>query len=218
MQKPPPPDAVIYSLVPPAEFTVGEMPLIKAIGQRRSHRDFTPEPLNLEEISFLLWATQGVREVTGGGSWSRRVVPSAGARHPWETYLVIKNGAGLPPGLYRYLAMDHQLCYLCPPAELAARAIDDYWLLSDEALLFIWTAIPYRTEWRYGFLSAKMIAMEAGHICQNLYLASGAVGAGACAVGAFVQEEIDRLIDVDGEEEFAIYMARVGKITRHSDM
>lgn len=72
--------------------------------------------------------------------------------------------------------------------------------------------IPYRSEWRHGQYSYKTIAQESGHICQNLYLASEAIGAGSCAVGVYNQELMDNYIGVDGVEEFTIYVARVGKI------
>lgn len=79
-------------------------------------------------------------------------------------------------------------------------------------MLFIRTVIPYRTEWRYSILAAKLIALDAGHVCQDLYLASEAIGAGTCAIGAYWQEEMDTILVVDQEEEFAIYVARVGKV------
>jgi SagB-type dehydrogenase family enzyme len=212
LQQPVPAGAPQFDLVAPTDLTVGSMPLIEAIGRRRSERDFTPGALTLEELSFLLWATQGFKKAASDGSWSLRSVPSAGGRHPFETYLLVKRVDGLPPGLYRYLPLEHRLCLLSTLGQLAARIPDISWLEPDEALLFLWTVVPYRTEWRYGILSHKMIAMEAGHICQNLYLAAVSVGAGACAVGAFPQAEINDLLAVDGEEEFAVYLARVGRI------
>ena len=78
--------------------------------------------------------------------------------------------------------------------------------------MFVWTALPYRTEWRYATISHKVIAMDAGHMCQNLYLAVEAIQAGTCAIGAYDQDPMDRLIGVDGEEEFVIYVAPVGKV------
>jgi SagB-type dehydrogenase family enzyme len=213
MQKAYPPGAPLIDLIPPEAFSVGDVPLIEAISRRRSHRDFSGESLTMEELAFLLWATQGVQEVSIDGTESLRTVPSAGARHPFETYLIVRRVGGLQPGLYRYLALEHKLCLLSPLDETAAPEIYDDWQLEPEdALLFIWTIIPYRTEWRYSILSHKMIAMEAGHICQNLYLAATAIGAGVCAIGAFPQAEIDKLISVDGADEFAVYLARLGKI------
>jgi nitroreductase len=78
--------------------------------------------------------------------------------------------------------------------------------------VFVWTTIPYRTEWRYSIVAHKMIAQESGHVCQNLYLACEAIGAGACAI-TYDQAKIDAILGVDGKDEFAIYVAPVGKVT-----
>ncbi len=216
-QKSPPADACLIDLVAPADFTIGQMPLAEAIRRRRSHRTFTPEPLTRQELSFLLWATQGIgRVIEGGGRIVRtlRSVPSGGARHPFETYLLVNRVEGLEPGLYRYLPLDHKLVLLSTDADLADRvhAASRGQFVKESAVTFIWTAIPYRTEWRYSMLSPKIIAQDSGHLCQNLYLASEAIGAGTCAIGAYDQAKIDPILGVDGEEEFTIYMAPVGKI------
>lgn len=213
LQKAYPPEASLVSLTPPEEMTVGRIELHALISQRRSHRRFTAESLSLEELSFLLWATQGVRQVSADGVKTFRTVPSAGARHPFETYLVVSRVEGLAAGLYRYLALDHKLCLLRPDAGLGDEVkagCEDF--VAESAVLFIWTALPYRTEWRYDLVAPKLIALDAGHVCQNLYLAAQAIGAGTCAIGYYKQAAMDRLVGVDGLEEFVIYAAPVGKV------
>ncbi len=210
-------DAPLIDLVAPEDLTVGQMPLVEAIRRRRSHRKFTPEPLTLQELSFLLWATQGVsRTIEGNGRVVRtlRTVPSGGARHPFETYLLVNRVEGLEPGLYHYLPLEHKLHLLSADADLADRvhAASRGQFVKESAVTFIWTVIPYRTEWRYSMLSPKIIAQDSGHLCQNLYLASEAIGAGTCAIGAYDQAKIDPILGVDGEEEFTIYMAPVGRV------
>ncbi len=228
-QKPHPAGAPLIELVPASELTVGCMPLIEAIGRRRSRREYTSEALTLEELSFLLWATQGVDEdaTMAFHHWADRerpatldqarialrTVPSAGARHPFETYLLVNRVEALEPGLFRYLPMDHKLLFLRPAAELADQAATTFpdWQ-RQAALIFLWSTLPYRTEWRYTFISPKLIALDAGHLCQNLYLAAEAIGAGACAVGGYDQEQVDALLELDGQEEFTVYVAPVGKV------
>jgi len=213
-QKPYPQDATLIDLVPPQDLTVGKMPLVEVIGRRKSRRKFTAGPLTLEELSFLLWATQGVREVTRDGV-TRRTVPSAGSRHPFETYLFANRVDGLERGLYRYLPLDHKLCFLYADARLAEKVNDacrDQRFVGNSAVAFFWTVVPYRTEWRYSIISHKVIALDAGHVCQNLYLASEALGAGTCAIGAYDQDKMDALLGVDGVEEFTVYVAPVGKV------
>lgn len=228
-QKPTPDGTPSIDLMPPADLTVGRMPLIEAIGRRRSRREYTAEPISQEELSFLLWATQGVDEQATRAfhQWSDdappptlnqakvtlRTVPSAGGRHPFETYLILNHVGGLDAGLYRYLPLDHKLLFLRPAVELEGRPGGSLpaWL-RRAALIFLWSAIPYRTEWRYSFISPKLIALDAGHLCQNLYLAAEAIGAGACAVGGYDQEQVDALLGLDGQDEFIVYVAPVGKV------
>ena len=226
---PPPPvekpfaaDATLIDLVDPHDLTAGQMPLIEAIRRRRSHRQFSDEPLTLEELSFLLWATQGASRMGTGpqdvlwrGIALLRTVPSGGARHTFETYLVLRRVAGIEAGLYRYLPLEHKLCFLRPYAEMeeaTSAAWGERGFMMESAVVFVWSTIPYRMEWRYSIISPKIIALDAGHVCQNLYLACEAIGAGTCAVAAYDQKKVDALIGVDGKEEFAVYLSPVGKV------
>lgn len=215
VEEPAPEEARRFQLISPDDFTVGSMPLIDAIRGRRSQRDYTGERLSLEELSFILWATQGVSKILGGGQTVLRTVPSAGARHPFETYLLINQVADLPEGLYRYLSVTHELCFLDDREDLVERAsgasYDQY--VRDSAVVLIWAVVPYRTEWRYGPLAHKIIAQDSGHMCQNLYLACEALGVGTCAIGAYQQAKMDDLIGVDGKDIFTIYLASVGRVS-----
>ncbi|TVQ36310.1 MAG: SagB/ThcOx family dehydrogenase [Spirochaetaceae bacterium] len=184
--------------------------LVDAIASRQSHRSFSDEELSIDELSYLLWATQGVRKVTPKASL--RTVPSGGARHPLETYLFVSRVRGLESGLYRYLPLDHALC--------EERRMTDFEQQLDEALLkhhfgaaldFVWTAIPYRCEWSYSRESLRLILLDAGHVCAHLYLACQDVGCGTCAVGAYDQQKLDALVGVDGSSEFCVYAAPVGR-------
>ncbi len=214
LQKPAPPGAPLIDLPAPEALELGAMPLREAIRRRRSHRTFTAEPLSLAELAFLLWATQGVSQVLPNNKSTLRTVPSGGARHPFETYLFIQRVTSLEVGLYRYLALEHQLCLLRTDPDMAAQVSTAcaHPFAGDCAVTFMWTAIPYRTEWRYSFLSPKLIALDAGHVCQNLYLACEAIGAGTCAMDAYNQRKLDAFLGVDGEEELAVYVAPVGKV------
>ena len=188
--------------------------LTSAIQNRRSHRLFRPEPLMLEELSFLLWATQGIRRIAGEGR-AFRTVPSAGCRHALETYLCVLNVVGLEVGIYRYLPVEHQLLFAFSEERLSEKIVAatlDQSFIGKAPVTFIWTAIPYRMEWRYDIAAHKVIAIDAGHVCQNLYLACEAIGAGTCAVAAYHQDLMDQLLRVDGEDEFTIYLAPVGKV------
>jgi SagB-type dehydrogenase family enzyme len=224
VQKPLPDDAELIGLVPFEDIRVGKAALKDVIQRRRSQRFFTEDYISLEELSFLLWSTQGVRETSPDGLRFYRTVPSGGNRHSFETYLSIHRVESLDPGLYRYLPLEHKLLQVKRDKEIALRvseALFDqeemqdgkaYIFTRDCAVVFIWTTLPYRSEWRYSLLAHKMIAIDVGHVCQNLYLASVAIDAGTCAIGALHRVKMDQVLGVDGEEEFTIYAATVGKV------
>ncbi len=208
------PEAVKIELPKPEEWTgISEVSVKDAIARRKSHRRYSKEPLTLEELAFLLWSVQGVREVISGTSF--RTVPSAGCRHAFETYLAIFNVEGLKEGIYRYLPSSHELVLESEPESLFKRTAEAALrqpFAGKAAVTFIWTAIPYRMEWRYGEASYKVIALDAGHVGQNLYLACESINAGTCAIAAYDQKIADELLGVDGEDEFVIYLSPVGKI------
>lgn len=214
LEKPIPDGAHLINLVPAEELhDISAMNVYTAIASRRSRRAFSPEPLTLKELSFLLWATQGVRKIAAPGT-AFRVVPSAGCRHALETYLCILNVEGIEEGIYRYLPIEHQLLLVSQPVQFSTRisaAALGQDFVGKCAVTFIWTAIPYRMEWRYDIAAHKVIALDAGHVCQNLYTACEAIHAATCAVAAYHQEMMDNLLGVDGDEEFTIYIAPVGK-------
>ena len=215
VQKPFADDAARIDLVPPGQWNaVGRVDLESAMRNRKSRRNYKREPLSLEELSFLLWATQGIKQRIDRFT-ALRTVPSAGARHALETYVCVFKVEGLEPAFYRYLPLEHQLLLEFreeQASEKLAEATLGQSFTGRSAATFIWTTIPRRMEWRYDLAAHKVIAVDAGHACQNLYLACEAIGAGCCAIAAYHQELMDQLLRVDGDEEFTIYLAPVGKV------
>lgn len=215
IEEPYPPEAARVDLPPAGQWrSLPRVGVEDAIRTRESRRDFSKEPLTLDEVSFLLWATQGVRQVLDSGT-ALRTVPSAGARHALETHLAVLNVDGLQAGFYRYLPLEHQLLFEFQEPNAGrklAEATLGQLFAARSAVVFCWTAIPYRMEWRYGLAAHKVILLDAGHVCQNLYLACETIGAGTCAVAAYHQDLMDRLLRVDGRDEFTIYLAPVGRL------
>ncbi len=214
VQKPLPAGAAIIPLPRRDDWHIPPCDLLDAIAGRESHRRFRDLPLTLDEIAFLLWTCQGVRARPHPAT-VLRTVPSAGNRHPCETYLAALDVTGLEPAIYRYLPLDHALVRERAVADLAAALVTGAHgqrFAGEAAATFIWTAIPARTEWRYVEAAYKVIALDAGHLCQNLYLACAAIGAGTCAIAAYRQDLMDELLGVDGDEELTVYLAPVGKV------
>jgi SagB-type dehydrogenase family enzyme len=206
-------DALI-DLPPPSDVRVASLGLREAIEERVSVRRYADVPLSLQELSFLLWCTQGVKEVRGDGYCTLRNVPSAGARHALETCLLVNNVSGLNPGLYRFLAIEHKLAEVDLGPDIAERIVQaclGQRFVKTATVTFIWVAVVYRMAWRYGQRGYRYLHLDAGHVCQNLYLAAQSVGCGACAIAAFVDEDLSRAIGVDGRDQFPIYVATVGK-------
>lgn len=213
VQKEVPEDAELIDLPDPKNSDI-DASLVEAISDRKSRRSFTSESLKLEELSFLLWSTQGIREELDSGH-AYRVVPSAGCRHALETYVAVFKVEGLKEAIYRYIPLGHKLIKVkeCEGMEeKITQAARGQSFVGDCAATFIWTTIPYRMEWRYGKASYKVIALDVGHVCQNLYLACEAINSGTCAIAAYDQDMMDSLLEVDGEDEFTIYISPVGKI------
>lgn len=202
----------LIELPKPAEIKLKDKNLRECIEKRKSIREYSSKPLTMEELSYLLWCTQGVKEVTP--KYILKNVPSAGARHPFDTYILAKNVDGLKPGLYRFIGTKHSLIAINLEAGIAEKlkaVCGGQELFDNCAAVFIWAVIPYRMSWRYWERGYRYIFIDAGHVCQNLYLAGESIDCGVCAVDSYDDDELDKLLGLDGEEQFAIYMGVVGK-------
>lgn len=206
------PAAAIIELPPDmANYTAD---LTTALENRSSIRQYSNLPLTLSELSYLLWYTQGIKKKFAYGTI--RTVPSAGARHALETWLVVNNVAGLQAGLYRYIASRHKLALVTHAIDgdlgaEAARICHNQSFVATANALFIWAAVPYRMTWRYTDRGYRYLFLDAGHVCQNLYLAAESIHAGVCAIAAYDDDMMNAFLGLDGETSFAIYMATVGK-------
>ncbi|MFZ3070441.1 MAG: SagB/ThcOx family dehydrogenase [Anaerolineaceae bacterium] len=205
----------IIPLPDPARINLGSSDLRSVIENRRSVRRYDQEAfLSLDELSYLLWLTQGVKKVSEKTGLTLRTVPSAGARHPFETYLAINRVESLVPGIYHFVAHLHALEAFQQGNDIIDKlneAAQNQSQVITSAVTFIWTAIPYRTSWRYGSRGYRYLYLDAGHVCQNLHLAAESIGYGVCAIGAFNDEKVDALLGFDGKEQFSIYLASCGK-------
>lgn len=203
----------LLDLPPVASLAPKSVDLTTAMVERVSVRQYSSEPLSLADLSYLLWVTQGVKYVSSRPA-TLRTVPSAGSRHPFETYMLVNNVTGLSPGLYQYAALSHQLVAIDSPEDISDKvtaALYGQAMVKHSAATFLWVAVAYRSAWRYGERSYRYMHLDAGHVCQNLYLAAEAVDSGCCAIAAFHDDMINALLGVDGEERFMIYAATVGK-------
>lgn len=189
----------------------GDISLIEAIEKRRSVRKYSEEPLKLEELAFLLQCTQGISKIKGDKIYKN--VPSAGARHALDTYLLINGVEGLKKGLYRYFSSTHALVLVDDSEDIREKIVGaskGYNFVGDGAVTFIWVAHICRMTYRHGERGYRFIFLDAGHICQNLYLAGEAINCGVCAVAVYDDDLLNGALGIDGKAKFAVYMAAVG--------
>ncbi|MBN2504833.1 MAG: SagB/ThcOx family dehydrogenase [Bacilli bacterium] len=190
--------------------------ILAVINDRVSHRVYTDESMSLLELSFLLWSTQGVKSIRGNNYATLRTVPCGGARHEFETYLAVRNIEGLKKGSYHYLPLTHQLEYLGEILEIEktiGNALSDQRWAASANVVFFWSVVPYRAEWRYSYFAHRIILVDIGYVSQNLYIACEAVGLGTCAVGAFERIDCDKIFNLDGEDEFIVLASPVGTVS-----
>lgn len=184
--------------------------LEEAIERRRSRRAFSGAPLDLTELARLLFAAQGITQVEGG----LRAAPSAGALYPVEVYAVVHIVDGLEPGIYHYLVEEHALETRQNGdfRSALAEAGLGQGHLSQANVAFVLSSVPERTRWKYRERTERYVLLEVGHIGQNLCLAATSMGLGACPVGAFWDDQLNRLLGLDGVQETAQYIIAVGKL------
>lgn len=205
----------IFDLPKPEDIKIEGGDLRKAIENRESIRTYSNEFMTMDELAWLLWTTQGVKIVHDKKIYTKRTVPSAGARHAFETYVLVNKVDGLKPGVYRYLPLDHKLVeydFTEGIQEKLAEAAYNQKMVMNGTATFIWVAIPYRMSWRYVERGYRYLHLDAGHVCQNLYLAAESIHSGVCAIAAFHDDQMNELLKLDGKNEFVIYLASVGKI------
>jgi SagB-type dehydrogenase family enzyme len=198
-------------LIPlPDQFPNNSLNIVEVLKKRKSIRSYSSEQLSISDLAFLLWASTGVRQRSGNRDF--RVAPSAGALYPIETYLIVNNVEGLSEGVYHYNIKLHALEEIKQgdfSVNLAHAALEQKMCL-DAPVIFIWTAIFERSRWKYKQRAYRYIYLDAGHIAQNLALAATAIDLGSCLIGAIYDDEVNEIVDVDGQEESTIYLSAVG--------
>ena len=186
--------------------------LVITITHRRSRRNYDPNSvMSLVQLSQLLYLAQGI-------TWDDRefrTVPSSGALYPLEIYPIVNRVEGLEQGLYHHGIQHHNL-ELVKAGDLRQpliRAGLNQAFLGEAAVCFVVSGIFQRTRWKYHERTYRYVLTEVGHLGQNLYLASTALGLGVCCIGAFFDDQLNQLLEIDGDEEAALYLVTVGKTT-----
>lgn len=203
----------LIELPSPQKISLPGIDLRAAIENRETRRAYSDESLTLEELSYFLWMTQGVKAVTDRPA-TKRTVPSAGARHAFETWLLVNRVDGLEPGLYRFFAIHHLLARMPAVEDIRQKlteACGNQKHVFNSAVTFFWVAVVERMTWRYPARGYRYLFLDAGHVCQNLYLAAEQLGCGACAIAAYDDDLVNQNLQVNGKDLFTIYIASLGR-------
>ena len=189
------------------EATMG---FAEVLRRRKSIRAFSNQPLSLDDLGFLLWASTGIQRVEQG--YEFRTAPSAGALYPIETYIAANNIEDVDSGIYHYNIKNHLLEEIKTGnfGDALAHAALGQQICATASAVFIWTAIFERSKWKYNQRAYRYIYLDAGHIAENLALAAASINCGSCQVGAFFDDEINSIVDIDGAEESTILLSVIG--------
>lgn len=181
----------------------------EAIRERRSHRYFLDEPMSLTQLSAVLLAANGI---TGKGTVDLRAAPSGGALYPVDLYAVVHDIDGLQPGLYHFQVSDSSL-ELLRSGDFADKihvAANEQDAIGGSPVTLIMAARFDRSTQKYADRGYRYTYIEAGAICENIYLVATALGLGTVAVGSFNDAEVNAFLEVDGLHEAALLLMPVG--------
>jgi SagB-type dehydrogenase family enzyme len=186
--------------------------LEEAINKRRSVRNYSGKPVTMSQLSQLVFSAQG----TTGKMYGQplRTTPSAGALYPFEIYVIANNVDTLDQGIYHYGVLNHTLELVESGdfrKEITSAGLKQE-MLGDSDVVFVLSAVFDRTRHKYGERGFRYVYIEAGHISQNIYLQAVSLGLGSVSVGAFLDNEVNQLIGVDGQKEAVIYLHGVGTL------
>jgi SagB-type dehydrogenase family enzyme len=203
------PGAPVVSL--PQSGAAPDVTLGEAMQRRRSVREYGARPLTLGELSRLAFYAAGITDWRDP-AWPFRAAPSSGALYPIELYAAVFNVQDAAPGIYHYDVQHHALEQVRAGdfRQQAFTAALSQEMVLHASTMLVFTGLFSRVQWKYVDRSYRYMLLEAGHMGQNVYLAATAMGLGACGMGAFLDDDVNRLIEVDGKDEAVLYLMTVG--------
>jgi len=186
--------------------TCGTVSVEEALANRRSHRNFREDAISADQLLQILWAAYGITSPGG-----LRTTPSAGALYPLEIYAVVGNTEGIEPGVYRYIADGHTLVRTVDSdvrRKLCEAALNQKMVAKAPASVFFSTVFSRMTK-QYGERGVQYVYVEVGHAAQNVYLQAEALGLGTCAIGAFTDSVVKKILNLPAKEE-PLYLMPIG--------
>ena len=194
-----------------------EAPFFGTLRRRRTVREFTGKPITFIQLSRIVYNTWGRVshfQSRAYGLLLHKTSPSAGSRHPVETYAIVNNVDGLMPGLYHYSVEDNSL-ELLKTGDFAAKCVKfcagQEWTRNANVVFFM-TAVVARTAWKYRVPRAyRAFLLDVGHLSEAFLLVSNALGLGAFCVGIVCETLIERELGIDGVAEAVLFAVGAGQ-------
>lgn len=181
----------------------GPISVEEALKSRRTNRSFSGRPLSLEQLAQILWAAYGVTDRRRGSAL--KTAPSAGAFYPLDVYAVVgpQTVSHIEAGVYHYQPEAHALTRLADGdrrENLGRAALGQMWLTSAPAVIVI-TGEYARCQVKYGPRGRNYTLMESGCVAQNIFLQAEALGLKAGIIGAFVDGNVTKALDLPPAHE-----------------
>lgn len=179
----------------------------ETLKNRRSVRNYSNKPLTIEEVSQLLWASQGVTKDN-----FFRTAPSAGALYPLEVYIVCGNVKDLSTGIYKYKCHGHELIKITEGDKrqgLSEAALSQS-CIKNAPINIVFSAVFERTTGKYRERGIRYVYMEVGHAAENISLQAVSLNLGAVVIGAFDDNGVKKVMNLP-EIEKPLYIIPVGR-------
>ncbi|HVH14251.1 MAG TPA: SagB/ThcOx family dehydrogenase [Candidatus Angelobacter sp.] len=194
-----------------------QAPFFRTLRRRRTTREFSGKPISFNELSKLVYYTWGrisSYKTPEFGELLHKTSPSAGARHPIETYAVVNNVDRVDAGIYHYSVRDHSL-ELLKTGDFRERCValtaGHSWT-RNSSVLFIMTAVVARTAWKYRTPRVyRAFLLDAGHLSQSFLLTATDMGLGAFCIGIVRDDLIEEELNLDGISETVLFVVGVGQ-------
>lgn len=188
----------------------------EVVSRRRSFRNYTEQPVDLQTISNIMHYSYGITGRLKNTGLELRAVPSGGGLYPVDIYLAVNHVDTLESGIYYYDPFDHLLVRVNGnDLKDISKEVSGYSdMLDHAAFTIILAANFWRNQWKYHERGYRVILLDCGHVAQNLHLMCTAYHLGSCCLMGFVDNEINKLLELDGIAEHSMYLITVGKTAK----
>ena len=200
----------------PTSFAQPTVSTLEAVAGIASPDTGGSGPLDLTVVAQLLFYSAGLirkRVLPVAGEVHYRAAASAGALFPVEVYLVSGDIPGLAAGVYHFSPADFTLRQLREGdyrGELVRASAGDE-AVAAAPVTMVFTAVFWRSAWKYRVRGYRYCFWDAGTILANLLAAArGEAGLSTRLVAGFVDQWVDRLLGVQSEREASLCLVALG--------